>query len=91
MTREITHMRAFAAASESMGKPAFTIGRIAPHLVDQFFNNSTGQGDHGEIDARGPWNEGGQWEFVQAPAFQGLGAPRRIARRSTSKARNPRT
>ena len=63
-------MRAFAAASESMGKPAFTIGRIAPHLVDQFFNDSTGQGDHGEIDARGPWNEGGQWEFVEAPAFQ---------------------
>ena len=30
MTREITHMKAFAAALESMGKPAFTIGRIAP-------------------------------------------------------------
>jgi hypothetical protein len=27
-----------------------------------------GQGDQGEIDARGPWNEGEQWEFVQAPA-----------------------
>jgi Mn-containing catalase len=65
-------MRAFTAALESMGKPPFSIGRIAPtaHLVDQFFNDSTGQGDHGEIDARGPWNEGGQWEFVEAPAFQ---------------------
>jgi Mn-containing catalase len=72
MTREITHMRAFAAALESMGKPRFTIGRIAPTagLVNQFFNDSTGQGDHGEIDARGPWNEGEQWELVQAPAFQ---------------------
>lgn len=46
MTREITHMRAFTAALESMGKPPFTIGRIAPtpKLVDQFFNDSTGEG-----------------------------------------------
>jgi Mn-containing catalase len=72
MTREITHMRAFAAALDSLGKPRFAVGRIAPTagLVDQFFNDSTGQGDHGEIDARGPWNEGEQWEFVEAPAFQ---------------------
>jgi Mn-containing catalase len=71
MTREITHMKAFAAALESMGKPRFSVGKIAPTagLVDQFFNDSTGQGDHGEIDARGPWNEGDQWEFVEAPAF----------------------
>jgi Mn-containing catalase len=60
MTREITHMRAFTLALESMGKPPFSIGKIAPtpKLVDQFFNDSTGEGDHGEIDARGPWNEG---------------------------------
>src|SRR6202048_1547033 len=66
MTREITHMKAFTAALESMGKPPFTIGRIAPtpKLVDQFFNDSTGEGDHGEVDARGPWNEGGTWEIV---------------------------
>ena len=30
MTREITHMKAFAAALESMGKPRFAIGKIAP-------------------------------------------------------------
>ena len=43
MTREITHMKAFAAALESMKKPAFSIGKIAPTpgLVDQFFNDST--------------------------------------------------
>src|SRR5512140_2534494 len=28
MTREITHMKAFATALESMGKPRFAIGRI---------------------------------------------------------------
>ncbi len=72
MTREITHMRAFALALESMGKPAFSIGRIAPTpgLVDQFFNDSTGTGDHGEIDTRGPWNEGGDWVFTESPAIQ---------------------
>jgi Mn-containing catalase len=72
MTREITHMKAFAAALESMSKPAFSIGRIAPTpgLVNQFFNDSTGSGDHGEIDTRGPWNEGGDWEFVKSPAIQ---------------------
>ena len=74
MTREITHMRAFTLALESMGKPPFSIGRIAPtpKLVDQFFNNSTGEGDYGEIDARGPWNEGGDWEFVESPAIADL-------------------
>ncbi len=72
MTREITHMKAFAAALESMKKPAFSIGKLAPTpgLVDQFFNDSTGAGDEGEIDTRGPWNEGGDWEFISAPALQ---------------------
>ena len=72
MTREITHMKAFAAALESMKKPAFSIGKIAPTpgLVNQFFNDSTGSGDEGEIDTRGPWNEGGDWEFVSSPALQ---------------------
>jgi Mn-containing catalase len=74
MTREITHMKAFSAALESMGRPPFSIGSIAPTptLVDQFFNDSTGEGDHGEIDGRGPWNEGGAWQFVDAPAFQDI-------------------
>ncbi|MBR0816277.1 MULTISPECIES: DUF892 family protein [Bradyrhizobium] len=72
MTREITHMKAFGLALESMGKPSLSIGRIAPTpgLVDQFFNDSTGSGDHGEIDTRGPWNEGGDWVFTDSPAIQ---------------------
>jgi Mn-containing catalase len=76
MTREITHMRAFTIALETMGKLPFSIGRIAPtpKLVDQFFNDSTGEGDHGEVDARGPWNEGEPWEFVQSPVLQGNGS-----------------
>jgi Mn-containing catalase len=72
MTREITHMRAFSLALESMGRPPLSVGRIAPTpgLVDQFFNESTGKGDLGEVDTRGPWNEGEPWEFVEATAFQ---------------------
>jgi Mn-containing catalase len=74
MTREITHMKAFSAALESMKKPAFSIGKIAPTpgLVNQFFNDSTGSGTEGEIDTRGPWNEGGEWEFVGSPALQDI-------------------
>ncbi len=72
MTREITHMKAFTAALESMGRPAFSIGKIppTPGVVDQFFNDSTGVGDRGETDIRGPWNEGGDWVMVDNPAFQ---------------------
>jgi Mn-containing catalase len=72
MTREITHMKAFSLALESMGKPAFSIGRIAPTpgLVNQYFNDSTGTGDHGEIDTRGPWNQGDDWVFTASPALQ---------------------
>ena len=74
MTREITHMKAFTAALDSMNKPRFMIGRIppTPGLVDQFFNASTGQGEDGEIDARGPWNEGEDLQFVESPVFQAL-------------------
>src|SRR6201994_178380 len=76
MTREITHMKAFSAALESMKKPAFSIGKIAPTpgLVSQYFNESTGSGDEGEIDTRGPWNEGGDWEYVASPALQDASA-----------------
>jgi Mn-containing catalase len=57
MTREITHMKAFAAALETLEKPAFSIGRLAPTptLVDEFFNASTGNGDEGDTDVSGPW------------------------------------
>ena len=74
MTREITHMKAFTLALESLGKPQFSIGKIppTPGIVDQYFNDSTGTGDRGEPDARGPWNQGGSWEYVEAPAFQQL-------------------
>jgi len=73
MTREITHMKAFMAALDSMGKNPLSVGQIppTPGLVDQYFNDSSGQGDAG-VEARGPWNQGGSWQYVEAPAFKEL-------------------
>lgn len=46
------------------------IGKIppTPGIVEQFFNDSTGKGDNGDVDARGPWNQGDGVNFVQAPS-----------------------
>ena len=91
MTREITHMKAFMAALDSMGKDPLSIGKIppTPGIVDEFYNDSTGEGDDGEIDARGPWNEGDDWKFVEAPAFNGGGKP--SGRQSEDTANSGRT
>jgi Mn-containing catalase len=72
MTREITHMKAFTLALESLGNNPFSIGKIepTPGLVDEYFNDSTGEGDEGETDATGPWNTGGQWKIIQSPQLQ---------------------
>src|SRR6201989_3650446 len=72
MTREITHMKAFTAALESMGINRFSIGALppTPELVNQYFDDSTGTGDRGEPNARGPWNTGGDWQIVESPAFK---------------------
>jgi Mn-containing catalase len=70
MTREITHLRAFMQALESLGKHPLSIGKISPTpgIVDQYYNDSTGSGDDGEIDAMGPWNK--DIEVVDSPAWQ---------------------
>jgi Mn-containing catalase len=41
ITREVTHMKAFAAAFDSMGKAPFTIGKLppTPGLVDRYVNS----------------------------------------------------
>jgi Mn-containing catalase len=71
MTREITHMKAFMLALDSMGKPPLEVGLIkpTPGLVDQYFNDSTGEGDEGEEDLIGPWNDNKAFERVDSPAF----------------------
>ncbi|MGA7521222.1 MAG: manganese catalase family protein [Acidobacteriaceae bacterium] len=69
MTREITHMRAFSAAIESMEKPPFSIGifQPTPKLVDEFVNASTGEGEEGR-DMEGPWNSGHGLHVVRQKA-----------------------
>jgi Mn-containing catalase len=58
MTREITHMKAFTAALESLEKKPFSIGRLKPTLgiVDEYLNTSKGEGSEGDTDMRGPWS-----------------------------------
>ena len=72
MTREITHLKAFMVALAAMDKDPLTIGLIepTPKMVDQYFNSSTGEGDTGEKDLLGPWNDNASVERVDAPAFQ---------------------
>jgi Mn-containing catalase len=79
MTREITHMKAFAAALEGLGKPAFSIGKIAPTagIVDQFFNTSTGSGNSGDMadaDATGPWNNGRVLQLAESAVVEEIHA-----------------
>jgi Mn-containing catalase len=71
MTREITHMKAFMLALDSLGKPPLQIGLIepTPGLVDQYFNDSTGEDDDGNADMIGPWNDKKAFERVDNPAF----------------------
>jgi Mn-containing catalase len=71
MTREITHLRAFMQALDSLGKSALSIGKIppTPGIVDQYYNDSTGQGDDGESDFTGPWNTEGEITIVESPAL----------------------
>jgi Mn-containing catalase len=85
MTREITHMRAFMQALESLGKPPLSIGLIppTPGIVDQWYNDSTGEGDDGEIDAQASWNTNDEITIVEAPAlteFQVLKATPKMGR-----------
>ena len=71
MTREITHMKAFMLALDSLGKHPLQIGLIepTPGLVDQYFNDSTGEDDEGNEDMVGPWNDETAFERVDNPAF----------------------
>lgn len=74
MTREITHLRAFMQALENLGKSSLSIGAIppTPALVNQYYNDSTGEGDNGETDTTGPWNTEGDIEVIESPALSGF-------------------
>jgi len=73
MTREITHMKAFMLALDTLVSDPLAVGNIPPseEWVNKYFNDSTGEGPDGG-DATGPWNTGNGWQVVDAPAFQAL-------------------
>ncbi len=56
MTREITHLKAFSAALDSLGQDRFQIGMLppTPGIVDDYYNDSTGSGALGN-DGVGSW------------------------------------
>ncbi len=82
MTREITHMRAFTAALETMGKPRFSIGTIAPTkgLVDEYFNDSTGEGDEGQDGLADSIVKAAKLTKVDSELFGGARAGHRTGR-----------
>jgi Mn-containing catalase len=73
MTREITHLRAFMQALESLNRPALSVGAIppTPDIVDHYLNTSTGDGDNGEIDVDAPWTRADGIQVVDSPALTG--------------------
>jgi Mn-containing catalase len=75
MTREITHLKAFSAALESLEKSPFSIGMLkpTPGIVDEYFNGSTGSGDEGDQDVQGPWTNSHGLHLVQSQMNGGEG------------------
>ena len=58
MTREITHMKAFSGSTGDAWRSRHSRSgclKPTPGIVDEYFNGSTGDGDEGETDMRGPW------------------------------------
>ena len=66
MTREVAHQKSFEKALYAI-EPNFPAGKLGglPEFSDKYYDLSRGEGD-----ARGPWNEGEQWEFVDDPDLQ---------------------
>jgi Mn-containing catalase len=75
MTREITHLKAFTAALESLEKTPFSIGRLkpTPGIVDEFLNTSRGEGSEGDVDMHGPWQNSFGLHKVEPTAGTGDG------------------
>ncbi len=75
MTREITHMKAFQAALDSLEKSPFSVGMLqpTPGIVDEYFNGSTGDGNEGETDMRGPWTSSFGLRLVESQMNGGKG------------------
>lgn len=73
MTREITHMKAFMLALDSLVTDPLAVGNIPPseNIVNLYVNDSTGEGEDGG-DMTGPWNTSDGMQIIEAPALQGM-------------------
>ncbi|KPY85825.1 manganese catalase family protein [Pseudomonas syringae pv. tagetis] len=62
MAREIAHQLSFEKALHAI-QPNFPQGKLPgmPEFTNTYFNMS------GEPNVRGPWNQGGDWEYVESP------------------------
>jgi Mn-containing catalase len=72
MTREITHMKAFTAALDSLGTGRFSIGKLppTPGIVDEYYDDSTGEGPLGS-DGLGDWIGQDGLRVAKTPEFVG--------------------
>ncbi len=79
MTREITHMKAFMAALDSLALDPLEVGKRPPSkdIVDLYINGSTGNGDRGEKDMQGPWNREPILELTENPAIKEIVSSRK--------------
>ncbi len=95
MTREITHMKAFTAALDSLGRGRFQIGLLPPTqgIVDEYYNDSTGNGPLG-TDGVGSWIGQDGLRVADTPQFvheiaNSLQQGEELARRSASMPPTP--
>lgn len=60
MTREVAHQKSFEKALYAI-EPNFPPGKMPadPRFASVYYNMSQGEGE-----MRGPWNQGGDWDFV---------------------------
>jgi Mn-containing catalase len=75
MTREITHLKAFQAALDSMEKQPFSVGMPKPAqgIVDEHLNGSTGDRSEGDSDTRGLWTSSFGLRPVESQIVRGEG------------------
>jgi Mn-containing catalase len=95
MTREITHMKAFTAALDSLGTGRFSIGKLppTPGVVDEYYNDSTGEGPLG-TDGLGKWIGQDGLRVADTPEFiqsidKSLRAGKDLARKSDKASPDP--
>jgi Mn-containing catalase len=100
-------MKAFIQALDSLGKSTLSDGKLipgkgalsvglidpTPGIVSQYYNDSTGEGDQGEVDTTGPWNSDPDITVVESPALSGFQATKaspRSGKTTLDEAKNGR-